>query len=42
MTLSATERERLTSAVGVLDKRADGSERLTGVVKQPLAAQSAN
>ena len=42
MTLSSAERERLASAVAVLDKRADGSERLTGVVKQLLAAQSAN
>jgi signal transduction histidine kinase len=42
MTLSSEERDRLASAVAVLDKRADGSERLTGVVKQLLSAQSAS
>jgi signal transduction histidine kinase len=42
MTLSAAERDRLAPAVAVLDKRADGSERLTGVVKQLLSAQTAN
>ena len=42
MTLSAAERDRLAPAVAVLDKRADGSERLTAVVKQLLSAQTAN
>jgi CheY-like chemotaxis protein len=37
MTLSAADRERLAPAVAVLDKRADGSERLTAVVKQLLS-----
>jgi CheY-like chemotaxis protein len=37
MTLSAAERDRLAPAVAILDKRADGSERLTAVVKQLLS-----
>ena len=37
MTLSTAERDRLAPAVAVLDKRADGSERLTAVVKQLLS-----
>jgi signal transduction histidine kinase/CheY-like chemotaxis protein len=39
MTLSAAQRERLSPAAAVLDKRADGSEELTAVVKQVLAQQ---
>jgi CheY-like chemotaxis protein len=35
MTLSPAERDRL--ALAILDKRADGSERLTAVVKQLLS-----
>ncbi len=42
MTLSAAERDRLASAAAVLDKRADGSERLTGVVKRLLSARTAS
>jgi signal transduction histidine kinase/ActR/RegA family two-component response regulator len=42
MTLSPAERDRLAAAVAILDKRADGSERLTAVVKQLLSAQTAN
>jgi CheY-like chemotaxis protein len=41
MTLSRHERARLTPAVTVLDKRADGSERLTAVVKQLLSGAPA-
>ena len=41
MNLSRNERERLTPAVTVLDKRADGSERLTAVVKQLLSGAAA-
>jgi CheY-like chemotaxis protein/anti-sigma regulatory factor (Ser/Thr protein kinase) len=37
MTLSPAERDRLAPAVAILDKRADGSERLTAVVKQLLS-----
>ena len=37
MTLSPGERERLTGAVAVLDKRADGSEQLTAAVKHLLS-----
>jgi signal transduction histidine kinase/ActR/RegA family two-component response regulator len=40
MTLSAAQRERLSPAAAVLDKRADGSEELTAVVKQVLAQQA--
>lgn len=38
MALSAAEQERLQRASAVLDKRADGSERLTAVVKQLLSS----
>jgi signal transduction histidine kinase/CheY-like chemotaxis protein len=37
MTLSPDERNRLTRAVAVLDKRADGSEQLTAAVKHLLS-----
>jgi CheY-like chemotaxis protein len=37
MTLSPDERNRLTRAVAVLDKRADGSEQLTATVKHLLS-----
>ena len=37
MTLSPAQRDRLAPAVAILDKRADGSERLTAVVKQLLS-----
>jgi CheY-like chemotaxis protein len=37
MTLSPAERDRLAPAVAILDKRADGSDRLTAVVKQLLS-----
>ena len=40
MTLSPAERDRLAPAVAILDKRADGSERLTAVVKQLLSASA--
>jgi CheY-like chemotaxis protein len=40
MTLSTDERERLRRASAVLDKRADGSEQLTSVVKQLLLSDS--
>ena len=42
MTLSPAERERLTPAVAVLDKRADGSDRLTAAVKRLLSDRPAN
>ena len=42
MNLSPAERDRLAPAVAILDKRADGSERLTAVVKQLLSAQTAS
>jgi CheY-like chemotaxis protein/anti-sigma regulatory factor (Ser/Thr protein kinase) len=37
MNLSPAERDRLAPAVAILDKRADGSEQLTAVVKQLLS-----
>lgn len=40
MALSLSERERLDPAVAVLDKRADGSEELTAVIKELLARQA--
>jgi hypothetical protein len=37
MAVSESDRDRLGSAVAVLDKREDGSEALTAVVKTVLA-----
>jgi signal transduction histidine kinase/ActR/RegA family two-component response regulator len=40
MPLSASERERLQPAVAVLDKRAEGSDQLSAVIKELLARRS--
>jgi hypothetical protein len=42
MTLSPAERERLAPAAAVLDKHADGSERLSAVVKHLLSDQASS
>jgi hypothetical protein len=39
MNLSRSERERLSPAATVLDKRADGSEQLTAAIKHLLSGQ---